>query len=180
MGAGPIAGSPASNGDAPANPQAADLLDQCAPSLDRAHVTRYARHRGSPLEREMVTVAETYFREAIWSLDRVLVWVARRDIDALQRTYYGVRSDLRAARIRALMSSDAVDKDPLAKLLADLRAGKIKGFIAAAPQPREFWDHYVNTPREDWPSVRFRREDVLKVYQALGSPPPRMVRPKPS
>ena len=109
-------------------------------------------------------LAKSYFDEQRWPLRHALHWIACQKIEALALT----PEELRGRRWQALMYKGDADGlasvNPAYELLTALKAAKVR---AIGPDhnelPPEFWDDQSFDP-ETWPSVRYRRDDMLHLW----------------
>ena len=113
-------------------------------------------------------VAKSYFDEPRWQLKLVLRWIAVRKIEALALSDEDFRRLRHSAILLKGKDDVLVSKNPAADLLEALRTGDTK---AIGPDhkdlPPEAWDTVLSHDLRTWPAVRFRRENVLKVWPSL-------------
>ncbi len=107
-------------------------------------------------------LASAWFDEPRWPLRYALNWITFRRVELLSIS----EDDARSLRFQATYHDDGVViiKNPAAALRPALVTGAIKAIGADnKDMPCEAWDVYGYDLRE-WPNVRFRRDDVLRLW----------------
>jgi hypothetical protein len=127
---------------------------------------------GAPLKPPETAHAVAIAGEPRWPRDSVLAWIAFRRIEALPLSYQELERRL-MPDMRLRRGHDAeppemplVSKEPVRELLSALKAWKLEAIGPEPdykPLPDVFWDKRSLDPRT-WPEVRFRREDVLRLW----------------
>jgi hypothetical protein len=137
-------------------------------------------------------LARSYYDERRWPLARTLAWIASPTIETLahyeavflgrtlaritkQQFAAGARG--RQAVLRALGYPGAAvgaegpashNPDEVDELLGALKADKLRAIGPDNnPMPPEFWDDQSSVDPRTWPNVRFRREDVRRLWPAV-------------
>jgi hypothetical protein len=105
-----------------------------------------------------------YFNEPRWPLHRALAWIAFGRPEALTLNLNELLLDRWAALRGYGDAAGLVIGNPADALLTALKAGELKAIDANHKElPAEFWDERSTDPRT-WPEVRFRREDMLRLW----------------
>ena len=111
---------------------------------------------------------KSYFDEPRWPLNRVVPWIAIRNVEAFTLTYEDI-SHLRHKAV-ILKGNDGIliSKNPFEELVVALRADKIKAVGSANRElPPAVWDTVLSHDLRTWPEgglLRFPREDVLRLF----------------
>ena len=114
------------------------------------------------------TLAKSYFDEPRWPLHHALNWIACRRIEALTLA----PEELLSLRLQATYKGrvDGLDcKNPAHELLTALKKGRLKAIGPDNKElPPEFWDG--KSEYRTWPEVRFRRDDMLRLWPDRETP----------
>lgn len=103
--------------------------------------------------------AKRAFEEPYWPRERVIVWIALRK-----------QEDIETSEFAALIygGSQLLDENPRQTLLRALQTGKIRAIDRKGDErQRECWAFSDTTEK---PNVRFRREDVLRLWPEQDGP----------
>jgi hypothetical protein len=116
------------------------------------------------------TLAKSYFDEPRWPLKHALAWIACRQIEALTLRPEELRSLLSSAVLYKDDTSGLVSKNPAHELLTALKRDKLEAIGPDNKElPPEFWDG--KSEYWTWPEVRFRREDMFRLWPASEAMP---------
>jgi hypothetical protein len=134
--------------------------------VDMAQQERDAEARSVALKHE---VATRLFDDLFWPAPRVVAWIAFRNPQIIEASVRAAkRYDNKALK----------DRNPQGALLRALQGGSIQALRDGSAMPREKW---ATATGRRWPNdVRFRREDVLALWQAESEPQPQTQAPAPA
>jgi hypothetical protein len=124
----------------------------------RTEVLGCVQEERAAYQRSRRQVTARLFGEPFWPIPRVLTWIAFRNEAAISAsvgtaTWYLTKV---AWQLR--------DIDREETLLRALQEGTLRALKDAKELPREFW---AGAKAGDWPTVHFRREDVLTQWPQL-------------
>jgi hypothetical protein len=131
------------------------MQDETTKQLTPEEEERAADDRSRAMKRQM---AESVFSELFWPVKQVLLWIAFRDIDRL------LEDNFLQAMFGAKMYGRASvrDANPRKTLLRAVQDGSLAAIRDGAELRREAWAEAIE--RRWPPDVRFRREDVLRLW----------------